>query len=66
VLGLTGYYQIPLIQRHGYKWWRYTHLVFGVLVIVFAAWHAVLDGPDFNFIRQELPQWLRDINLADK
>jgi hypothetical protein len=66
VLGLTGYYQIPLIQRHGYKWWRYTHLVFGVLVIVFAAWHSVIDGPDFNFIRQQLPQWLTDINLANK
>jgi hypothetical protein len=40
--------------------------VFGVLVIVFAAWHSVIDGPDFNFIRQQLPQWLTDINLANK
>lgn len=66
VLGLTGYYQVPLIQRHGYKWWRYTHLVFGILVVVFVSWHSIVDGPDFLFIREQIPEWLKSINLAEK
>ena len=66
VLGLTGYYQVPLIQRHGYKWWRYVHLVFGLLVVVFVTYHALIDGADFNFAREPLPQWVKDINIAQK
>jgi predicted ferric reductase len=66
VLGLTGYYQVPLIQRHGYKWWRYTHLVFGLLVVIFVAYHSVADGPDFFFIKEQIPKWINNINLAQK
>lgn len=66
VLGLTGYYQVPLIQRHGYQWWRVTHLAFGLLVVFFVAYHMIADGPDFQFVRDVMPQWLRDFNLAYK
>jgi hypothetical protein len=66
VLGLTGYYQVPLIQRHGYKWWRYVHLVFGLLVVFFVSYHAIADGPDFFFIKEQLPKWINGINLAQK
>ncbi|HLE47250.1 MAG TPA: ferric reductase-like transmembrane domain-containing protein [Candidatus Thermoplasmatota archaeon] len=66
VLGLTGYYQVPLIQRHGYKWWRYVHLVFGLLVVVFVSYHALIDGADFMFAREGVPQWVKDFNLALK
>lgn len=66
VLGLTGYYQVPLIQRHGYKWWRYTHLTFGLLVVLFLAYHMIADGPDFFFIKEQIPKWINDINLAGK
>lgn len=66
VLGLTGYYQVPLIQRHGYKWWWYVHLTFGLLVVVFVSYHALLDGADFVFAREGIPEWIQDINLAQK
>jgi hypothetical protein len=66
VLGLTGYYQVPLIQRHGYKWWRFTHLTFGLLVVIFVGYHMIADGPDFFFLKERLPQWINDINLAQK
>ncbi len=64
VLGLTGYYQVPLIQRHGYEWWRTLHLVFGVLVVLFVAMHAVADGPDFVSVKDRLPEWAQALNLA--
>lgn len=64
VLGLTGYYQVPLIQKYGYGWWRFVHLAFGLLVIVFVAWHTLQDGPDFFTIKQHMPQWLQDFNWA--
>lgn len=58
VLGLTGYYQVPLIQRHGYRFWRYTHLATGLLVLVFVGYHMIQDGPDFFFIKEQLPEWM--------
>lgn len=66
VLGLTGYYQVPLIQRFGYNWWRWFHLGFGIAVMAFVAYHAIADGPDFFFIKEQLPQWLNDVNSAQK
>ncbi len=66
ILGLTGYYQVPLIQRHGYKWWRLTHLAFGLLVLVFVGYHMIADGPDFFFLKERIPQWINDVNLAQK
>ncbi len=67
VLGLSGYYQVPLIQKYGYNWWRYTHLAFGILVVVFVALHTVLDGADFfDPVEAKLPQWLQTFNLVDK
>lgn len=66
VLGLTGYYQVPLIQRYGYSWWRSIHLVVGLAVVAFVAWHSIIDGADFNFIEEQLPPWLAEWNLADK
>lgn len=63
-LGLTGYYQVPLIQKHGYEWWRRIHLVLGVLVIVFVAGHSLLDGADFGALKDQMPEWLRMANLA--
>lgn len=66
ILALTGYYQVPLIQRHGFNWWRYVHLTFGLLVVAFVAYHAVLDGPDFSFIRDQLPKLIQDSSLVPK
>lgn len=66
ILGLTGYYQVPLIQRHGYKWWRVTHLAFGLLVLVFVGYHMIADGPDFFFLKERIPQWINEVNLAQK
>jgi hypothetical protein len=65
VLGLTGYYQVPFIQRHGYKGWRYTHLTVGVLVVMFVAIHAIMDGPDFIFLK-EGQAWLDSLNMTNK
>lgn len=64
-LALTGYYQVPLIQKYGYRWWRVTHLSMGVLVVVFTVWHTVLDGADFLPVRQLIPEWLTRLNLSD-
>jgi hypothetical protein len=66
ILGLTGYYQVPLIQRHGYKWWRFTHLAFGLLVVIFVGYHMIADGPDFFFLKERIPQWINEVNLAQK
>lgn len=65
ILGLTGYYQVPLIQKYGYGWWRTLHLTVGVLVVVFVAWHTIQDGPDFfTPIKQQMPQWAQNLNWA--
>jgi hypothetical protein len=66
ILGLTGYYQVPLIQKYGYNWWRFIHLAVGLLVVVFVGYHAVADGPDFFFIKKQLPEWLNAVNSAQK
>jgi hypothetical protein len=68
ILGLTGYYQVPFIQRRGYRAWRYTHLTVGVLVLVFVAVHALVDGPDFKELEATLPGWLdlSRLNLSNK
>lgn len=63
VLGLTGYYQVPLIQRRGFGVWRAIHLTAGMMVLVFVAMHSVLDGPDFAFVKEQLPAWLSRLNL---
>lgn len=64
VLGLTGYYQVPLIQRRGFAVWRSIHLAAGLAVIAFVALHTVLDGRDFAPIRAYLPGWLADLNIG--
>lgn len=61
-LGLTGYYQVPLIQRHGFDWWRRVHLGLGVFVVVFVAGHSVLDGADFSSLQESLPAWVKSVN----
>lgn len=66
LLGLTGYYQVPLIQKYGYNWWRYLHLWCGILVVVFVAWHSVQDGPDFFFVKEQMPEWAQNFNWASK
>lgn len=66
VLGLTGYYQVPLIQKYGYRWWRIVHLTFGIIVVLLVAYHSLADGDDFPFVKHALPQWINDINLVQK
>lgn len=66
VLGLTGYYQVPLIQRFGFNWWRVVHLATGLLVVVFVAYHALADGDDFIPLREWFPDFLERLNLSNK
>jgi hypothetical protein len=63
-LALTGYYQVPLIQKYGYGWWRGVHLVMGIGVVLFTCVHALLDGSHFGDLKEELPAWLTRMNLG--
>lgn len=62
-LALTGYYQVPLIQKYGFRSWRVLHLGLGVAVVLFTATHALLDGSHFGAVREHLPAWIANADL---
>jgi hypothetical protein len=64
-LALTGYYQVPLIQRFGHRWWRNVHLLLGALAVAFTAWHALMDGSHFLELKRQVPEVFTRWNLSE-
>lgn len=53
-LALTGSLQNQLVKRWGYRTWRFTHLLLGVLAALLAFLHIAIDGEDFVSLRDAL------------
>lgn len=64
VLGLTGYYQVPLVQKYGFRAWRRIHVAASLLVLAFVAAHALADGEDFFTLKERLPEWVQNLNWS--
>ncbi|HVL86541.1 MAG TPA: hypothetical protein VM681_00835 [Candidatus Thermoplasmatota archaeon] len=52
-LAVTGALQTRLVKTYGYAAWRFSHFSMGFLALFFVILHVVVDGVDF--------QWLRDL-----
>jgi hypothetical protein len=50
-LGFTGAFQNRIAKKWGYATWRFSHFLLGMLVVAFIALHVVVDGVDFQFLR---------------
>jgi hypothetical protein len=50
-LGVTGALQNRIAKAWGYGTWRFTHFLLGMLVVAFIALHVMVDGVDFQFLR---------------
>ena len=60
-LGVSGYYQVRIIKRWNYRTWRFMHLSAGVFVFLTMLMHTVVDGSDFQFLRDDFPSLNRFI-----
>ncbi len=56
-LGFTGYYQVQIIKRWDYAFWRRVHLSSALGVLLFGLVHMALEGGDLGFLRDLLPGW---------
>jgi hypothetical protein len=50
-LAVTGALQTRIAKAYGYATWRFTHFLMGMLVVAFVLLHVVVDGVDFQFLR---------------
>jgi hypothetical protein len=55
-LGLTGAYQVGMIRKWSYGFWRWSHYGLACAAILFTLVHMALDGVHFGFI-QEAIDW---------
>jgi hypothetical protein len=53
-LGLTGAFQVGMIRRWNYAFWRWSHYGLAVAAILFTLVHMVLDGVHFGFVQEFL------------
>jgi hypothetical protein len=51
ILGYIGWQQQKLKMRWGNEKWRRIHLILTIMVLIFVALHAFLDGTDFAWLR---------------
>lgn len=50
-LGVTGALQLRIAKVWGYATWRFAHFLLGMLVVVGITLHLVVEGVDFQFLR---------------
>jgi hypothetical protein len=55
-LGLTGAFQVGMIRRWNYAFWRWSHYGLAIGAIVFTLVHMGLDGVHFGFV-QDFLHW---------
>lgn len=54
LLGVTGAWQVQMIRRWSYGFWRWSHYGLAVAAIAFTLVHMGLDGVHFAFIQERL------------
>ncbi len=54
LLGVTGAFQVQMIRRWNYGFWRWSHYGLAVAAIVFTLVHMGLDGVHFGFVQERL------------
>lgn len=54
LLGVTGAFQVQMIRRWNYGFWRWSHYGLAVAAIAFTLVHLGLDGVHFSFIQERL------------
>ena len=54
MLGVTGAFQVQMIRRWNYNFWRWSHYGLAVAAIVFTLVHMALDGVHFGFIQERI------------
>jgi hypothetical protein len=53
-LGITGAWQVGMIRRWNYGFWRWSHYGMAIAAIVFTLVHMALDGVHFAFVQESI------------